>query len=113
MLTLPLPDSIFGFHGQQAFEKLLKALLSAHLVEYPLTHNLSALMRLLRTCDELLPELPYELVRLQPYAVEMRYEFGGEIDEAEREAIRVALTRFRHHVLERSLQLEEIRRAGA
>lgn len=40
-------DEIFGFHCQQAAEKLLKALLSELAVEFPRTHNLRLLMDML------------------------------------------------------------------
>ena len=37
------PDSILGFHAQQAVEKLIKALLSELSVPFELTHNLGRL----------------------------------------------------------------------
>ena len=40
-------DEIFGFHAQQAIEKLLKAWLAACSVSFPLTHDLSRLLGLL------------------------------------------------------------------
>src|SRR5687767_1082627 len=41
-------DAIFGFHAQQATEKLLKAVLSDAGVLYPLTHRLAQLIDLIR-----------------------------------------------------------------
>ncbi len=35
-----LPASIFGFHAQQAIEKLLKALIAFRGATYPRTHDL-------------------------------------------------------------------------
>lgn len=40
-------DEIFGFHAQQAAEKLLKAWLAIEGVLYPRTHDLDHLLRLL------------------------------------------------------------------
>ena len=41
---------IFGFHAQQAVEKILKAWLSLAGVEYPRTHNLMQLFTLIEEC---------------------------------------------------------------
>ena len=40
-------DEIFGFHAQQAVEKVLKAWLTLVGVEYPRTHDLEELLELL------------------------------------------------------------------
>lgn len=48
-------DEIFGFHCQQAAEKLLKALLSQAGIGYPRTHNLRLLMDLLAHSGQPLP----------------------------------------------------------
>jgi hypothetical protein len=42
-----VPDEIVGFHGQQAAEKLLKAVLAAHGIDFPRTHSLRFLLDLL------------------------------------------------------------------
>jgi HEPN domain-containing protein len=70
-------DAIIGFHAQQSIEKSLKAVLSAHLVEFRRTHDLISLLDLLQ--DHQLPEPPAAdwLDELTPYAVEARY---GTID---------------------------------
>ncbi len=34
-----VPDEIVGFHGQQAAEKLIKAVLAAHGIDFPRTHS--------------------------------------------------------------------------
>jgi len=44
-------DEIFGFHAQQAAEKLLKAWLTRLGESYPLTPNISRLVRLLQDHD--------------------------------------------------------------
>jgi len=41
-----------AFHAQQASEKYLKAVLTCYGVEFPKTHDLTALLDLIATCDE-------------------------------------------------------------
>lgn len=66
-------DEVFGFHVQQAAEKALKARLALLGETYPLTHNLEALLDLLKGRG--VANEPYrELVGYTPYAVEFRYE---------------------------------------
>jgi len=70
------------FHGQQAAEKALKAIIVSQGRNPPRTHDCLALL------DQLLDDLPAietlssSLDRLAPYAVEIRYP-GGEDVEAE------------------------------
>jgi HEPN domain-containing protein len=78
-LSFPLSDHIFGFHAQQSCEKLLKALLSSLAVVYPKTHSLEQLADLLAQSNELLPGLSYDLLDLEPFAVELRYDAGGSL----------------------------------
>lgn len=70
--VLVFADEIFGFHAQQVLEKSLKAWLAFLHVEYPLTHNLSALIALLQQhgCNV----VPFQgLDFYSPFAVEFRY----------------------------------------
>jgi HEPN domain-containing protein len=53
-----IPESILGFHAQQAVEKLIKALLSALLTPFELTHNLERLQIVLESAGETLPSSP-------------------------------------------------------
>lgn len=66
-------DAMVGFHAQQAIEKSLKAVLSAHMIEFRRTHDLITLLDLLQ--DHQLPAPPEAdwLDELNPYAVEARY----------------------------------------
>ena len=50
-----IPDGPFGFHVQQAIEKLLKALLSQLSIEYKFTHDLNQLELQLKDAGEALP----------------------------------------------------------
>ena len=67
-------DEIFGFHCQQAVEKLLTALLSLTGVGYPRTHNLRLLMDLLADAGQPLPNEFAELDILTPFGTLFRYE---------------------------------------
>lgn len=75
------PDSMVGFHAQQAAEKLLKAALFISGVTPLRTHNLAELVDLARAHGVELPEESEELRWLTPYAVLYRYD--GEPGEAE------------------------------
>lgn len=70
-------DAIIGFHSQQAVEKALKAVLAASGVDFPFTHDLSALIEL---CEAKIggagvPTELEEVDRLSPYGARARY--GG------------------------------------
>ena len=67
-------DEIFGFHCQQAAEKLFKALLSEADIGYPRTHNLRLLMDLLADAGYVLPAELADLDLLTPYGTLFRYE---------------------------------------
>jgi len=57
-----ISNEIFGFHAQQASEKLLKALLSDFGVHFPRTHNLRLLMDLLSDAGHRCPQLSQSLI---------------------------------------------------
>jgi hypothetical protein len=66
-------DEIFGFHAQQAVEKALKAWCAHRGITYPLTHDLSELLSLLREdgCDV---DAFDDVLRFNSFAVLFRYE---------------------------------------
>ncbi len=65
-------DEIFGFHTQQAAEKLLKAWLALLGEVYPLTHNLELLLDRLQKRDVSVERLrPF--AKYTPYAGRLRY----------------------------------------
>lgn len=74
-------DEIFGFHAQQAIEKTLKAWLALLGKEYPLTHDISALLDLLRASGQDIEEY-WDLLEYNVYAVRFRYESLQVYDEA-------------------------------
>ena len=66
-----------GFHLQQSVEKTLKAWLTGLGVTFPRTHDLSLLLGLLEDEGHVID--PYwELLALNPFAVQFRYELPGE-----------------------------------
>jgi len=86
-----LPGQIC-FHAQQAAEKALKAVLLAHSIPFPLTHDLEILLQLARQAGLELDSPLDDLPQLTPYAVETRYPgYGGnvspsDVDDAVRHA---------------------------
>ncbi len=77
-------DEIFGFHVQQAVEKILKAWLSCLGVYYPKTHDLDELGALLEKAGQLIPAFASALLEFTDFAVTFRYDafpdMGAEID---------------------------------
>lgn len=72
------PDSMVGFHAQQAAEKLLKAALFHAGAAPPRTHQLVELLDQARTHGLALPPEAEALRWLTPYAVFYRYDFDAE-----------------------------------
>lgn len=72
-------DEIFGFHIQQAAEKILKAWLAAIGEVYPFTHDLGVLLQQLdqRGCDV---EPYWDLLEYNAFAVQLRYDAIGSED---------------------------------
>ena len=74
-------DEVFGFHAQQAAEKLFKAWLAILDVKYPLTHDLEVLLGLLE--DEGVGVERFKpLDSYTPYAGIYRYEAKDPLVEA-------------------------------
>ena len=67
-------EEVFGFHAQQAVEKALKAWIIMIGAEYPLTHDLQALIDVLNENMQTFPERFTELLSLSAFAVTFRYE---------------------------------------
>lgn len=70
--TAVFADEIFGFHVQQAAEKLFKAWLALLGSVYPMTHNLIELLELLKAREEDAARFD-GLIDYTPYAVQLRY----------------------------------------
>jgi HEPN domain-containing protein len=74
MESTRISDEIFGFHCQQAAEKILKALLSFLGVRFRKTHDLRELIDLLTDHGVDIPEAINKIDDLTPFAVEFRYD---------------------------------------
>ncbi len=83
------PVEVFGFHAQQAVEKLLKALLASLQIRYPHTHRLIDLMDLITNAGIVIPSQLEDLRQLTPFAVEFRYDALPEEPEAPLEKVPV------------------------
>jgi HEPN domain-containing protein len=68
-----VPYDAVCFHCQQAAEKLLKGFLIAKGREYPITHNLLAILTEILEIESSADCLYDNLALLTPYAVEVRY----------------------------------------
>lgn len=94
-------DEIFGFHCQQAVEKLLKALLSQAGIAYSRTHNLRLLMDLLADSGRSLPPDLDDLDMLTPYGTLFRYEDLPVDAELDRETFFMRVKSLREFVEKR------------
>ena len=83
-------DAPVGFHGQQAVEKALKAVIASRDQDFPFTHDIGLLMQL---CQDAGLELPADLTeadRLTPYAAAIRYGLGDPRAVSTADALRWA-----------------------
>ncbi len=96
------PLEVFGFHAQQAAEKLLKAVLVAAGANYPRTHRLAELIDLLCAAGVRVPPEFDDLRQLTPFAVEFRYDVVPEEDETplDKDTVRDALLALRRWAAE-------------
>lgn len=76
-----IADEILGFHAQQTAEKMLKAVLAYHGIEFPLTHRLTDLIDLGKEHGIVLPDRLEDVRFLTPFAVEFRYDLYEEDEE--------------------------------
>lgn len=91
-------DSVFGFHCQQAVEKLCKAWLSAEGVEYPRTHDLRTLMQFIEQHSLGDIDAFVDLVDLTDYAVQFRYEAPMDLEPLERPSLCERILDLNRHV---------------
>ncbi|MDP2827463.1 MAG: HEPN domain-containing protein [Sulfuricellaceae bacterium] len=107
-LLLPLPRAslaAIGFHAQQAAEKALKAIAVLRGIEFQRTHDLTALASSIQENGGELPVLIDELRRINPFAVEFRYD-DELIPLISREELESLLSTIIKHV---GLQIEDVR----
>jgi HEPN domain-containing protein len=91
-------DATFGFHCQQAAEKLLKARLAALGIRFRRTHDLQELMTLLENAGEPLPDSLAGLDELTPFAVDFRYDDSLEDVPFDRAHARRLVRALRAHI---------------
>ena len=104
-LALEVSDRIFGFHAQQAAEKLLKALIGGHAQRYELTHDLDVLVRHAVNLGEVLPVAHAELEGLTDYAGIWRYQEPQAMPAAKRSQHKTLISDLRVFVQQRLLVL--------
>jgi hypothetical protein len=102
------PDSILGFHAQQAVEKLIKALLSQLGVPFELTHDLGRLQTALRGAGETLPVTPIPIGDLNDFAVTYRYDLLFQFAGPDKAELIETVRLIREHVVARIAALSAI-----
>lgn len=80
-------DSIFGFHCQQAVEKLLKAWLSFAGIAFSRTHDLRILFALVEDNDRQGVASFLDLEDLTDYGVQFRYQAPLDLEPLDRPAL--------------------------
>ncbi len=102
VIQLPgVPDGPFGFHIQQAVEKMLKALLCQLAVKYKFTHDLEYLVTLVQDHGEALPMGILDITQLESYGVAYRYDSVPEVAVLDRAAAIESVRLIREHVVAR------------
>jgi hypothetical protein len=103
-----IPESILGFHAQQAVEKLIKALLSSLSVPFELTHQLGRLQTALEAAGEILPATPLPLSELNDFAVVYRYDLLFQFATPDNAELTETVRLIREHVVARIAALSTI-----
>lgn len=75
------PVEVFGFHVQQAIEKILKGWLCFRGINFPKIHDLDELSSLLSDNEISLPEEYAHLLAFTDFAVTFRYDVYLDIEE--------------------------------
>jgi HEPN domain-containing protein len=96
-----LTDGPFGFHAQQAVEKLIKALLSQLSIPFDYTHDISKLAQQLQVAGENLPVGPDALTELNKFAVVYRYDSIPNLEIPDRPAAIETVRLIREHIVAR------------
>lgn len=66
------PFRLIAYHAQQCAEKYLKAILVLNQIEFPYTHNLKSLVKLVKPLGAW-PDILEQAEKLTPYAITTRY----------------------------------------
>jgi len=101
ILVSGIPDGPFGFHVQQAIEKLLKALISQLGLQYERTHDLEDSVEQLQKAGETLPMAVIEFSKFQRFAVIHRYDDNPTARVLDRKQALETVRILREHVVAR------------
>jgi HEPN domain-containing protein len=88
------PKDIICFHCQQYIEKLIKAVLTAHQLEFPKTHDLRRLLQILEYREPSISEFIEQIDDLTVHGIQTRYpDYGMPItDEQVKQTIALTET---------------------
>jgi len=100
-----MPDGPFGFHAQQAVEKLITALLSQLSIAFDYTDDISKLALQLEEASEKLPVVPVALSELNKFAVVYRYDSTPNLEIPHRPAVIETVRLIREHIHARIVAL--------
>jgi hypothetical protein len=100
-----IPDGPFGFHAQQAVEKLIKALLSQLSIAFDYTHDIARLAQQLKDAGEKLPMVSIPLTELNKFAVVYRYDSIPNLEIPDRPAVIDTVRLIREHIHSRIVSL--------
>jgi HEPN domain-containing protein len=100
-IRLDVPDRTFGFHAQQAVEKLLKALIGGHGQRYACTHNIEILRDHAMSLGEQIPARVDLIVALTDFAGVWRYEEPDAITAERKAELRSTCKKLHEFVVER------------
>ena len=98
-LVFPLPDAAFGFHAQQAVEKLYKVLIVARTGTHPFIHDLISLRKSVEKAGLAIPHCGFPMERLVDYAGNARYDDPIPLDDDERALLRECIKLLREFVV--------------
>lgn len=100
-IQFDVADPIFGFHAQQAVEKLLKVLIGAHGERPAFTHDIDALVNHAILLGELIPVRIALIVSLSKYAGVWRYQEPDPWDSGQRHELRLEIDTLRISTIRR------------
>jgi len=96
VLSFALPGRIFGFHAQQAIEKLLKVLILATGANHDYTHDIVILVESATRLGETLPQVEFPMNDLTDFAVDFRCMAPRVLSPTERGQIRDTVCKHVH-----------------